>query len=151
MPKASTRTTIGHHDKIDLPEMKLVNIDAKIDTGADGSSIHCHHIEIVKRKGKKQLHFILLDPTHPDYNNRSFYFEKFRQRSIKNSFGVSEKRYIINTTVKIFGQKFPTEFSLSYRGNLTYPILLGKKFLYRKFIVDVAKSNLSYRRKKRKS
>ncbi len=150
MPKALVRTTIGHNDKIDLPEMKLDGIDAKIDTGADSSSIHCHHIEIIKRKGKRVLHFILLDPSHPDYNNRSFYFDQFKQRSIKNSFGDSEKRYIIKTTVVIFEEEYHTEFSLSYRGNLTYPILLGKKFLYRKFVVDVAKSNLSYRSKTRK-
>lgn len=150
MAKAIIRTTIGHNDKIDLPDMKLMNIDAKIDTGADSSAIHCHIIEIVKEKGKKLLHFILLDPTHPDFNNRSFYFEDFRQRTIKNSFGDSEKRYLIKTPVVIFGKKMLTEFSLSYRGNLTYPILLGRKFLYRKFIVDVAKYNLSYRRKKKK-
>lgn len=150
MPKVLERTVIGHNDKIDLPEMKLESIDAKIDTGADSSAIHCHHIEIIKRKGKRVLHFILLDPTHPRYNNRSFYFKEFKQRSIKNSFGVSEKRYIIKTPVVIFGKCFDTEFSLSYRGNLTYPILLGKRFLFRKFVVDVAKTNLSYRRKIRR-
>ena len=149
MPKASERKIIGHHDKVDLPQMKLVNIDAKIDTGADSSSIHCHHIEIIKKKRQRILHFILLDPTHPDYNNRSFYFDTFRQRSIKNSFGNSERRYLIKTPIVLFGMEFMTEFSLSDRGNLTYPILLGKKFLYRKFIVDVAKSNLSYRKKSR--
>ncbi len=151
MPKAITRSTIGHHDKIDLPEMNLVEIDAKVDTGADTSAIHCHHIEIVKRKDKKMLHFILLDPTHPNFNNRSFYFDQYKQRSIKNSFGNTEKRYIIKTPVVVFGKVLLTEFSLSYRGNLTYPILLGKKFLYRNFVVDVAKSNLSFRKKKKKS
>lgn len=151
MPKDLSKITIGHNDKIDLPEMNLLNIDAKIDTGADGSSIHCHHIKIIRRKGIRMLHFILLDPTHKDYNNRSFYFDEFKQRSIKNSFGDSEKRYIIKTQVLIFGKKMLTEFSLSYRGNLTYPILLGKKFLYRKFIVDVSKYNLSYRRKMKKA
>ncbi len=152
MPRTRTtdKTTIGRHDKVDLPEMNLVEIDAKIDTGADSSAIHCHHIEIVKKKGKKILHFILLDPTHPHYNNRSFYFEEFKQRTIKNSFGGSERRFIIKTPVVIFGRKLITEFSLSYRGNLTFPILLGKKFLYRKFIVDVARSNISYRSKRKK-
>ncbi len=147
MTKSTTKTVIGRYDKIDLPEMNLWDIDAKIDTGADGSAIHCHHIEIVKKKGKKLLHFILLDPTHPNYDNKSFYFEDYKQRSIKNSFGDSEKRFVIKTPIVIFGKETLTEFSLSYRGNLSFPILLGRKFLYRKFVVDVARSNLSYRSK----
>lgn len=147
MTKSTTKTVIGRYDKIDLPEMNLWDIDAKIDTGADGSAIHCHHIEIVKKKGKKLLHFILLDPTHPNYDNNSFFFENYKQRSIKNSFGDSEKRFVIKTPIVIFGKETLTEFSLSYRGNLSFPILLGRKFLYRKFVVDVARSNLSYRRK----
>ena len=149
MVKSGPKITIGRYDKIDLPEMNLVEIDAKIDTGADGSAIHCHHISIVKKKGKKLLHIILLDPSHPNYDNRSFYFDQYKQRTIKNSFGNSEKRFIIKTPIVIFGKERLIEFSLSYRGNLSFPILLGRKFLYRRFIVDVARSNLSYRKKKR--
>jgi hypothetical protein len=149
MAKSTTKTIIGRYDKIDLPEMNLLDIDAKIDTGADGSAIHCHQIEIVKKRGKKLLHFILLDPTHPNYDNKSFYFEDYKQRSIKNSFGDSEKRFVIKTPIVIFGKERHTEFSLSYRDNLSFPILLGRKFLYRNFVVDVARSNLSYRRKKK--
>ena len=148
--KSPGKTTIGRSDKIDLPQMNLFDIDAKIDTGADGSAIHCHHIELVKRKGEKLLHFILLDPSHPDYNNKSFYFKEFKRRTIKNSFGASEIRFVISTTVVLFGKEMRTEFSLSYRGNLNFPILLGRKFLYRKYVVDVARSNLSYRRKIKK-
>ena len=134
MTKSISKTVIGRYDKIDLPEMELENIDAKIDTGADGCAIHCHHIELVPKNGKNLLHFILLDPSHPHYDNKSFYFEKYKQRSIKNSFGNSEKRFIITTSIIIFGEQRLIEFSLSDRGNLSFPILLGYKFLYRKFI-----------------
>lgn len=150
MTKPTNKTTIGRFDKIDLPQMKLFDIDAKIDTGADGSAIHCHHIELVKKKGKRLLHFILLDPTHPNYNNRSFFFEDFKRRTVKNSFGSSESRFVITTPVVLFGTERLTDFSLSYRGNLNFPILLGRKFLYRKYIVDVTRSNLSYRKKLKK-
>ena len=144
------KTIIGRYDKIDLPLMNLYDIDAKIDTGADGSAIHCHHIELVKKQGKKLLHFILLDPSHPNYDNKSFYFKDYKRRTIKNSFGTSEKRFLIKTKIVLFGRERTTEFSLSDRGNLNYPVLLGRRFLYRKFIVDVSRSNLSYRRKIRK-
>jgi hypothetical protein len=150
MSKPLAKITIGRYDKIDLPQMELFNIEAKIDTGADGSAIHCHHIELIKKKEGTLLHFILLDPTHPNFHNKSFYFKDYKKRTIKYSFGGSERRFVISTNVVVFDKIYLTEFSLSYRGNLNFPILLGRKFLYRKFIVDVTRSNLSYRKKIKK-
>ena len=144
------KQVIGRNDKIDLPELHLFELDAKIDTGAFTSAIHYHHAEVIDRDGKKVLHFTLLDPTHPDYNDRSFYFEEFQERHIKNSFGVSEERFIITTVITIFGKDYTTDFSLSNRGNLKFPILLGRKLLKRGFVVDVSKTNLSFKLKQKK-
>lgn len=141
---------IGRIDKVDLPELQLIDIDAKIDTGANTSAIHFHHAEVVEREGKEFLHFNLLDPDHPHFNDKEFFVEHFKQRLIKNSFGDSELRYIIKTEIVIFGQTWETEFSLSNRGNLKFPILLGRKLLKKSFLVDVTKSDLSYKRKYKK-
>ena len=141
------KKVIGRYDKIDLPDLHLFELDAKIDTGAYSSAIHYHHAEIIEKDGKEVLHFTLLDPTHPDYNDKSFYFEKFDRRNIKNSFGDSEMRFVIHTKITLFGKNFETDFSLSDRGSLKFPILLGRKLLQMGFVVDVAKSNLSYKQK----
>ncbi|MGK7388995.1 MAG: ATP-dependent zinc protease family protein [Candidatus Cyclobacteriaceae bacterium M2_1C_046] len=141
------KLVIGRTDKIDLPELQLIDIDAKIDTGANTSAIHYHYAEVVKKEGKEFLHFSLLDPDHPNFNDKEFFVEHFKQRLIKNSFGDSELRYIIKTEIVIFGQTWETEFSLSNRGNLKFPILLGRKLLKKRFLVDVTKANLSYKKK----
>lgn len=141
---------IGRSDKIDLPVLQLIDIDAKVDTGAFTSAIHYHYAEVVKREGKELLHFTLLDPDHPRFNEKEFFVEDFEQRLIKNSFGDSELRYIIQTEVVIFGNRWKTEFSLSNRGNLKFPILLGRKLLKKGFYVDVTKSNLSFKQKYKK-
>ena len=138
---------IGRSDKVDLPELNLFDLDAKVDTGAYTSAIHCHRIRVVNRGGKRLLHFVLLDPAHPAYNEKPFYFEKFTKRTIKNSFGNSERRYIIKTAVEIFGKSIRTEFSLSNRGNLKFPVLLGRKFLQGRFYVDVSVFDISHRNK----
>ena len=138
---------IGRSDKVDLPELHLSEVDAKIDTGAYTSAIHCHRIRVVKKKGKRLLQFVLLDPAHPAYNEKAFYFEKFTKRTIKNSFGQSERRYIIKTIVQIFGKSIKTEFSLSNRGSLKFPVLLGRKFLQGRFYVDVSVFDISHRNK----
>lgn len=138
---------IGRNDKVDLPELHLFDMDAKVDTGAYTSAIHCNKIKVVNRKGKRMLHFVLLDPAHPAYNEKAFYFQKFSRRTIKNSFGQSERRFIIKTVVEIFGRSIKTEFSLSNRGTLKFPVLLGRKFLLGRFYVDVSRFNVSYKSK----
>lgn len=138
---------IGRNDRIDLPKLHLYNIDAKIDTGANTSAIHFSYAEVVKREGKTMLHFTLLDPSHPDFNNKEFFVEEFEQRLIKNSFGASEQRYVISTEIVLFNKTWKTEFSLSNRGNLKFPILIGRKLLRKGFLVDVTKRNLSFKQK----
>lgn len=145
----SSKLIVGRSDVIDLPELGLYNLSAKIDTGAYTSAIHYHHAEVITREGNKVLHFTLLDPEHPDYNDKSFFFENFTRRTIKNSFGSVEERYIIRTTIRLFGRDYSSEFSLSDRGSLRFPILLGRKLLRKNFIVDVSKHNLSYDQKKK--
>lgn len=148
MSKQKNKILIGRSDKIDLPDLGLYNISAKVDTGAFTSSIHSAEIKITGKKTRK-LSFRIVDP-HTELESKEFSTTSFDQREIKNSFGQSEKRFIITTKLLIFGKVFDTEFSLSDRANMKHPILLGRKFLGEGFIVDVSQYNLSYKEKKGK-
>lgn len=132
---------LGRSDRVNLPGLGLKNIHAKIDTGAYTSSLHCSRAEVING----QLEFVLLDDEHPEFTGMKFTFREFTEREIKNSFGVAEKRFVINTTVKIFNEEIMAEFSLSDRDALRFPILLGRKILRDRFLIDVTKKNLSYR------
>jgi hypothetical protein len=135
--------TLGRSDRIDLPGLHLSDIHAKIDTGAYTSSLHCSRAQVVNGV----LEFVLLDDEHPEFTGMKFTFTSWDERLIKNSFGVAETRFIIHTTVLIFGKEIETEFSLSDRDALRFPILLGRKVLRNRFVIDVTKKNLSYRAK----
>lgn len=135
---------LGRYDRVDLPEMGLYNVHAKIDTGAFTSSLHCRIAEEVNGK----LEFVLLDEEHPEFTGMKFIAENFEKRDIKNSFGEVESRYVITTTIRIFEEDITTEFSLSNRGSLKFPILLGRKILRDRFLIDVKSKNLSYREKR---
>ena len=150
MISKNAKRIIGRSDVVDLPGMHLFQLAAKVDTGAFTSAIHYHHAEVIEKDGKKVLHFTLLDPSHPEYNDKDFYFTEFTTRHIKNSFGQSEERFIIITELTIFGKTLSTEFSLSDRGSLKFPILLGRKLLKKGFVVDVSKRNLSFKKKNKK-
>ncbi|HEY9006743.1 ATP-dependent zinc protease family protein [Ohtaekwangia sp.] len=135
---------LGRYDRVDLPELGLQSIHAKIDTGAYTSSLHCSKAEVVNGN----LEFVLLDKEHPEFTGMKFIFPQFEVRDIKNSFGEVERRFVIVTTLKIFNEEIITEFSLSNRGSLKFPILIGRKILRDRFVIDVKQKNLSYREKR---
>ena len=134
---------LGRYDRVDLPELGLSDMHAKIDTGAYTSSLHCRRAQIVDGN----LEFVLLDEEHPEFTGMKFVFPVFEIRDIKNSFGEVERRFVITTALKIFNEEIITEFSLSNRGSLKFPILIGRKILRDRFLIDVKKKNLSYREK----
>lgn len=141
---------IGRKDKVDLPKFGLSDIEAKIDTGAYGCALHCHQIQIQIEGGKKVLAFQVLDPSHPEAHDKVFYTDQFSEKEVKNSGGIAQHRYVITTKLQIFGNEYEVEFSLTDRSSMKCPILLGRKFLSKRFLVDVQQKDLSFKSKKRK-
>ena len=135
---------LGRYDRVDLPGLKLKNIHAKVDTGAYRCSLHCHQVKVIDGR----LHFILLDQEHPGFTGKRFVFDKYFERDIRNSFGETERRFVIVTTVRIFNEDITAEFSLCNRGSLKFPILIGRKILRGRFLIDVKKKNLSFKEKR---
>lgn len=137
---------LGRSDRVDLPELGVFDIQAKVDTGAFTSSLHCSQIKVVDGI----LEFVLLDEEHPEFTGRKIRFQEFDERDIRNSFGEVERRFIINTVLRIFNEETATEFSLCNRGSLKFPVLIGRKILQDRFLIDVTKKNLSYKQKRRR-
>ncbi|PWJ40956.1 ATP-dependent zinc protease family protein [Sediminitomix flava] len=141
---------IGRTDKIDLPTLGLFDIETKIDTGAYGCALHCHHIEVVEKDNKKVLSFMVLDPSHPEYDDKVFYTEHFTEKDVKSSSGESEHRFVIQTVVELFHEQRTVEFSLTNRQEMKYPVLMGRKFLAGHYVVNVQLKDLSYKTKTKK-
>ena len=62
-------TLIGRIERVNFPLWNMKDIEAKIDTGAYTSSIHCQNIQEIKKSGVSHVQFNLLDSEHPSYNN----------------------------------------------------------------------------------
>jgi hypothetical protein len=139
---------IGRKDILNFPRLKLEGFEVKIDTGAYSSSIHCRDIKLGQKNGKEVITYVLLDPTHPKYHGKKFTSSTFKEKYVKSSNGVSEKRFVITTDVLIYEEKYKIELSLTERGEMRFPILIGRKLLIGKFIVDPSKTNLSFKEQK---
>lgn len=134
---------IGRIDICDFPEINLNNVKIKIDTGAYSSSIHCDIIREIDVNKIKKLEVVFLDPRNHAYNGKIITFDSYRKKLIKSSNGIIEERYIVSLEIKLFSKLYRTDFSLTNREMLKYPVLIGRKLLNKNFVVDTQKINLS--------
>ena len=128
---------IGRKEKVAFPDFGIDDLDAKVDTGAYTTALHCNNIRMIQDGDKIVLTFNLSDSNRPDHPLHQQRFEHFIQKDIKNSFGDSEKRFIIKTRIKIGRKIIKTSISLTDRGGMRYPVLIGRKLLRKRFLVDV--------------
>ncbi|MFT6215924.1 MAG: hypothetical protein ACJAS3_002325 [Roseivirga sp.] len=134
---------IGRQDFINLPEFGLKDVEAKIDTGAYTSSINCSKLKLSKVDGIPTLNFQLSGTKINEKRARKFSTTTFKKKKIRSSNGDTEERFIVITTVVILERRIKAEFSLSDRSKMKFPILIGRKLLKNRFIVDVSKKNIS--------
>lgn len=137
------KRTIGRTDKIDFPEWGLMDIDAKIDSGAYTSSVHCENIDAYYLNEAHHVRFTVYDEGKPIVQE----CKVFASKQVKNSFGQTEYRYSIKTTICLFKKNYLIELALTDRSSMKYPVLLGRKVLRDRFVIEVTKQNLSYREK----
>jgi hypothetical protein len=139
--KNNTKTVIGRATMVqffDLPEHR---VPAKVDTGADISSIWASDIHVV---GNGDLVFMLFGPSSQYFSGQQIVVSppNYRVTPIENSFGLREDRYVVKLRIQIEGRRFKATFTLADRSVKTYPILLGRRLLNGKFIVDVSQGKL---------
>jgi hypothetical protein len=138
----TNKKLIGRLEYIDFPELGLFNLEAKIDTGAYSGSIHISFVEEVPSPEGTKLHFKLLDETHPEYQGKEYVVSEFKQKKVISSNGDSEMRYFVKLPVTVGGETYRSTFSLSNRKDLRRPVLLGRKNIKRRFIVDPSQAFL---------
>jgi len=135
---------IGRKEIISILDLELFDLDAKIDTGADSSALHCDHIEIEK----DIVHFTLLDEVHPAYHGKRMTLPLYKLKRVKSSNGEIQLRPSIKVSVEFMGKKYKSIISLTNRADMTFPMLIGRRFLSDRFLVDVSKEYLSKELKK---
>jgi hypothetical protein len=127
---------IGSTECIDVGDYK--QIPAKIDTGADSSSIWASHIRVTK---DGILHFRLFDEGSPYYTGKAFKRRDFKAAVIRSASGHEQIRYRTHLNTVIGGRKIKILFSLADRSNNNFPVLIGRRSISGKFVVDVSKNH----------
>ncbi len=118
-------------------------IPAKVDSGAYRCALHCTDAHVVSKDGVDTLEATLLDG-HPCNLGNSYKLstDKFKQVTVSNSFGQEETRFEIPLKIKLGTKIFTTSFTLTDRSKKLFPILIGRKALDGRYLVDVNVSNI---------
>ncbi|MCC6600468.1 MAG: ATP-dependent zinc protease [Crocinitomicaceae bacterium] len=135
----SVKKVIGRRELIHLPDLDSFFVEAKIDTGAFRTAVHCISCREIFRDGIPVLKTVFdLDGK----GEKTFYFRSYRLRNIRNSFGQTEARYCIHSRLKIGRKEIFSDISLTDRSNMKYQVLIGRKTIGKKFLIDVSKIHL---------
>jgi hypothetical protein len=135
------KKTIGRTDRASFPDLGLTDIPIKIDTGAYTSSIHCNNLKVENNV----LYADFYDENLPRSKPKTVSFTDFATKKVKSSNGVVQNRFKIKSNVKLFGKVYKIALTLADRKKMRNPVLIGRKFLNKKFVVDTEFKSLSYK------
>lgn len=133
------KTIIGSEEWCVLPNLQIPAIKARIDTGAKTSSIHAINIVPFKKRGEKWVRYKVFPlQSNPSV---SIYCESkiLTTRYVKNSSGVSEKRYVILTDLILGENNYEIEITLANRDSMGFRMLLGREAMVDRLIIDPSK------------
>lgn len=140
---------IGWREWASLPDLGLVAIKGKIDTGAKTSSLHAFDIQLVEKGEKTYVHF----KVHPLQHDFSVVIDckalLVDRRVVSDSGGHKEERYVIRTTMVLGGIRKRIELTLSNRQTMKYRMLIGRAAL-KQFYIDPTQSYLTGKSLKQK-
>jgi hypothetical protein len=113
---------------------------AKVDTGAYTGALHCSRVEEkTLATGRRVLVADLLDPSHGDQFCPKVVFRKYARKRVKSSNGTSQIRYTVRVSLLLGDVSYRATITLTDRSAMRAPVLLGRRFLSRRFLVDVSK------------
>ncbi len=139
---------IGWREWVGLPRLGVRRIKAKVDTGARTAALHAEDVEAFERDGAQWVRF---NVAGGEEQNGWTQCEApvADVREIKNTSGVPEQRYIINTSLRLGTRRWSIEVSLANRAQMGFELILGRTSIRRrKLVVNPGRSFLAGEPKK---
>ena len=129
---------VGWRELVHLPELGLAAMPAKIDTGARTTSLHGTVLEQFDRDGLRYVRFAVdFEQQHVRQICEAVHVD---QRTITSSNGDRQTRFIVKTPLRIGDVEHRAEISLADRSDMRFPMLIGRSYLRRRFLVDSGQS-----------
>ncbi len=134
------KVIIGRSEVLSFIGTAAEKVPAKTDTGAYRSAVHASNI-VLSADGVLSFDLLGGHPVCGPMVHR-ITADAFTVVTIANSFGHEEERYEVKLKVKLGPKVFHARFTLADRSKKIYPILLGRKLLNHRFLVDSSETSL---------
>jgi len=143
--KTHSNTLAGWREWVQLPDIGVPWIKAKLDTGAQTSSIHAYAVEPFERDGTAWVRFGIRPWQRSDADEVRVECPVLDVRRVRSSSGHVDERFVVSMRLVLVGRSVDAEVTLSNRDAMGFRMLIGREALSRGFIVDSARSFLGDR------
>lgn len=133
---------VGWREWAGLPDLGVGAVKAKIDTGARTSALHAYRIEPFRRAGALWLRFELNPIQRSHAMQVCCEAPAVGERTIRNTGGGIERRYIISTLLKLGEAAWTIELALTNRDHMGFRMLLGRTALDGRVVIEPGRSFL---------
>ncbi len=141
---------LGWREWTSLPELGINRIKAKVDTGARTSALHAFEVRPFVENNIQRVEFKI----HPrQYNKEKVVVcvaDVLDERSVTDSGGHKENRWVIKTPLKIGQHSWPIEITLTAREDMRFRMLLGRTAIRGRAQVDPSRSYIVGKKRRKK-
>ena len=134
---------LGWKEWVELPDLGIKQIKAKVDTGARTSALHTYFAESYSKGSERWVKFGI----HPLQGDTETHIicdtPLLEERNITNSGGQTEKRFVIETTLLIGGKRLKVEMTLTNRDSMKFRMLIGRTSMNGIFCVNPEAAHLT--------
>ena len=123
-----------------LPDVGVPWIKAKLDTGAQTSSIHAYDVEAFDLGGEAWVRFGIRPWQKSDADEVVVERPVVDVRRVRSSSGHVDERFVVSLPLVLVGRRVEAEVTLSNRDSMGFRMLIGREALSRGFVVDSARS-----------
>lgn len=142
MKKPRQRICVGWREWAALPELAIDPIKVKVDTGALSSALHAIHVRPFREDGRLRVRFQVHPIQRRTDTTVTCVADVVDEREVTSSTGHRERRLVIHTPVRIGGQTWPIDITLTNRDTMGFRMLLGRRAMRSHIVVDPAGSYL---------
>jgi hypothetical protein len=136
---------IGWREWVHMPDLGVLEIKAKVDTGADNSSLHAFNIERFTRDDQDWVRFDLHTKQRSKKPTLRCEALVVKEQRVKNPGGRAEVRPVIQTKLVVAGREIEALVNLTTRDEMSFRMLLGRRTVRGQFVINPGRSYLGGR------
>ena len=126
-----------------LPDLGIEAIKAKMDTGARTSALHAGRVHLFEERGRRRVRFTVHPIQRSGEPNIVCVADLVDHRHVTSSAGHREYRPVIVTRLTVGEETWPIEITLTNRDSMGFRMLIGRRAMRRRLVVDPVRSFLT--------